>query len=597
MSSETELLLSFPSNKHKVQERLFSCFRLVCLPSKAALLILFWTVGFGILYEAVIMIAALIINSSPGIYYSIPDTSNATFSSLPYAFLAAVMMLYPLSGFMADVYCGRFKVVIASLLFLMLSTLFSTTLCAVIMLSSISGRISFTTVAVGIIGLFSTLFFIVGLVGYHANFIQFGLDQLLEAPSEYLGLFIHWTKWAYSLASVAKVMLLLYITCNKILDSVKEQTKTAFTFMIIYTVLLASLLSFSYWKRHWFYRQSRQHNPYKTVFRVLRFTYKHQYPLQRSAFTYSDNVYLSRINYAKEIFGGPFTTEQVEDTKTLLRIVLVLLALGPVHVLQVPMSSFVLPIFGLHIGHYIKHQFKCNGQFILQVGSLIPAWSAVSFPFYIWVIYFVLRKRIPAMFVRLGVGISIFLLGVFSMLVIDTVGHSLHPINDTSTSQCLFYATTHEGEVHYPALNMHWSVLITPNVLLGFGPLLVEATTMEFISAQAPNSMIGLLVGIYFAVSGCFQLLSSVVIIPLSLKQPWMKEHPSFVSCGFIYFLVICLVGLTGLVLFSVAARKYKYRERNEVTFRQRDVEEIYDRYLTQAATAAQIESYESVDD
>ena len=30
-----------------------------------------------------------------------------------------------------------------------------------------------------------------GIIGYQANFIQFGLDQLLEASIEYLGLFVH----------------------------------------------------------------------------------------------------------------------------------------------------------------------------------------------------------------------------------------------------------------------------------------------------------------------------------------------------------------------------------------------------------------------
>ena len=62
-----------------------------------------------------------------------------------------------------------------------------------------------------------------------------------------------------------------------------------------------------------------------------------------------------------------------------------------------------------------------------------------------------------------------------------------------------------------------------------------------------------------------------------------MVEHPSAISCEFIYLLFTCVVGLIGLILFSIAAKKYKYRERDEVTFRQIDVEEIYDRYISQA--------------
>ena len=139
---------------------------------------------------------------------------------------------------------------------------------------------------------------------------------------------------------------------------------------------------------------------------------------------------------------------------------------------------------------------------------------------------------------------------------------------------------------------MRWSVLIPPNVLVGIGPLLVDTTVLEFISAQSPHSMKGLLVGVFFAIKGLLQFLGSIIIIPLSLKQIW---GASIISCGFISFFFICVVGLIGFVLFLVAAKKYKYRERDDVTFCQRDVEEVYDRYITQAAAASL--SYESVDD
>ena len=42
---------------------------------------------------------------------------------------------------------------------------------------------------------------IVGVRGYGANFIQFGLDQLLEAPSQHQAIFVRWAKWCYDLLS------------------------------------------------------------------------------------------------------------------------------------------------------------------------------------------------------------------------------------------------------------------------------------------------------------------------------------------------------------------------------------------------------------
>ena len=143
----------------------------------------------------------------------------------------------------------------------------------------------------------------------------------------------------------------------------------------------------------------------------------------------------------------------------------------------------------------------------------------------------------------------------------------------------------------YPALNLHWAVLIVPSLLLQIGPLLTVATVLEFISAQSPQSMKGLLVGVFFAIRGLFQFLNSIIIIPLSLKHPWasgeMLENPPVTNCGFVYLLFTCVAGLIGLILFLAAAKKYKYRERNEGLFCQQDVEEIYDRYIAQAAADA----------
>jgi peptide/histidine transporter 3/4 len=462
--------------------------------------------------------------------------------------------------------------------------------------------------------------FMIGLVGYQANFIQLGLDQLLEASSEYLGLFVHWAEWINNAVAVVTIMVLsLVFTCNVFDQShgIKLHFEAIFIFLftgfgILCFFLMVTSLILSFYKSHWFYSEPGQRNPYRTVFKILNYVRTHKYPLQRSAFTYGDNIIPSRFDFAKERFGGPFTTEQVEDVKTLFRILSILLVLGPIHLLQIPASLIVFPLFGIHTGHdkdsYVHPEHdQCNWD-LLFLRSNIMVWliSTLLFPLYIWLIFSRLRKRMPRILIRLSIGILILFLGVVSMVVIDAVGHSMHlttaSLNTTAIhDRCMLHARSYRGYLHYPTLNMHWSVLIPPNILLGLGPPLVEATTLEFISAQSPQSMKGFLVGIYFAIKGLFQFLGSVTIIPVSLNHPLgidsFDKLPSFVSCGFIYLSFTCAVGLIGVVLFFVAARKYKYRVRDEVTFRQRDVEEVYDRYLTQVATAAQSTGYDSSDD
>ena len=113
------------------------------------------------------------------------------------------------------------------------------------------------------------------------------------------------------------------------------------------------------------------------------------------------------------------------------------------------------------------------------------------------------------------------------------------------------------------------------------------STTYELISAQSPQSMKGLLIGVFFAIRGLFHFLNSIVILGFSFKNPWasgdMSIHPPVTNCGFVYLLFTCIMGLVGLILFSIAVKKYKYRERDEGMFKQQQVEEIYERYITQA--------------
>ena len=227
-------------------------------------------------------------------------------------------------------------------------------------------------ITVFILAVVSSLIFVIGLVGYQANIIQFGLDQLLEARSQYLGLFIHHATWTFQLGTLPVAPIVYLGFCSHIKGT---SIKVYLTIPLILTVCLIILLSVSYWKHHWFYASNEQNNPYKTVYKIMNFVRKHKYPLRRSAFTYCDNYIPSRLDFAKERFGGPFTKEQVEDVKTFLRILLVLFALGPVFVLEVPASHFVFPLFSLHTLHYHKHLDFCRSEniweTILSTGTII----------------------------------------------------------------------------------------------------------------------------------------------------------------------------------------------------------------------------------
>ena len=104
-------VINEPSFSPQRQQESSCACKHLCLPSKAAILMIFWTAVVGVVHNLVLILAFVLVDTrplSPGISISANDY-------LLYAILAFVSMLYPLSGFIADVCCGRFKAVLTGL--------------------------------------------------------------------------------------------------------------------------------------------------------------------------------------------------------------------------------------------------------------------------------------------------------------------------------------------------------------------------------------------------------------------------------------------------------------------------------------------------
>ena len=255
-----------------------------------------------------------------------------------------------------------------------------------------------------------------------------------------------------------------------------------------------------------------------------------------------------------------------------------LLAIGPIFILDVPSSNITLFMLGLHLEtQQFSHEWA---RFVVDHGVLRNIISTLSFPIYIWITFSVLRNRTPRIFCRLGFGIVLYFIAILYALIIDVVGHTQHL---GSNSECIFNFTFNDtsDKILIPHIGMHWAVYIPVNLLCGVGPTLVTVTLFEFISAQSPHSMKGLLVGTYFAISGVYQFFSSVLLMPFSSYGVWAGGHyPPRTGCLFGYFVCTLLIALIGLILFFIAARWYVYRERDDRPYDQRFVIDFYDKYL-----------------
>ena len=403
----------------------------------------------------------------------------------------------------------------------------------------------------------------------------------MEAPSEYLSLFVHWFTWADYVGSAVIVPLAASLLCC---NQVTKVVACCAPFVCFISMIV--LLLFICRKRQWFRSDPGHHNPYKTVLKVLNFARKHKYPLQRSAFTYCDDERPSRLDFGKERFGGPFTTAQVEDVKTLMRILLILVCLGPVYVLEVPNSVFGFPLISVHIAH--KSQKYCDASWIIiESGCLRYIISAVVFPIYIMVLFSTKREK-PKILTRLVIGILLYLSGVLCLLVTDVVGHTQMEANVNNISNpCVFNIKFNITDgIRIPLLGLPVASLIPTNIFLGIGPLIVYTSSLEFISAQSPHNMKGLLVGLNLTIRSFFQLISSFALLPFSLKSIWesqhMREHPPVTNCGFGYLLFTCVVSVIGLILLSLVAKRYKNRERDDRPYNYQHAEDAIIKQIEQ---------------
>ena len=190
----------------------------ICLPSKSAILIILWSMLVGTVNTFIMgIVAGSLVNGS----YIHVDIDIGLIGSIPPALLAVIMTLYPISGFIADVCCGRFKTVIVSVYLILFSLVSFCCIALITIIEQVGIHFTFhkivyeegALVCVIIFFVVFSVLFIVGLAGYQANFIQLGLDQLLEAPSEYLGLFTHWATWALNISSTLFITIMSLYWC------------------------------------------------------------------------------------------------------------------------------------------------------------------------------------------------------------------------------------------------------------------------------------------------------------------------------------------------------------------------------------------------
>ena len=491
--------------------------------SKGAVLILAWQFFVG---SSLTMID---LNMKPSIQ------GDQTFLVSNTIGIAAFIISAIISGWLAGTKIGRAKVVQAGIILSWIGALLFTVDDILTQL-----QVAKSTVLFQLNYFISVITTGIGGALFVPNIIQFGLEQMPDASSDALTAFISWfTIVCYLGLGASETLRSLFICLN-----VAHDTHRTFTSLVRVTLLSIAMCS-KFLFRHWLIDHRQNHNPLKTVYRVLRFAKQHKYPVNRSAFTYCEDEIPSRIDLGKSKYGGPFTTEEVEDVKTFFRIIAIFVVLTFSVITVTPAAFVEFPPFDV----------ECYVQFIYRSNGLLIVAIFVTFEY---AIYPFIKRRYRLNMLK-TIGFFLLLSFCFSVSLLTSTLLQKFGLLDLNT-----FVRTHPWIIALPK----WLIYISSFIFM--------RTLMQFIYSQAPEHMKSFFV--FWA--WCFLSLIGVPEIGFTNKVNVINLCSKNKNCGVYIASAVAPLNLLVFVVYCCVARWYKRRERDEPCNERARIEEIYGRHV-----------------
>ena len=499
----------------------------------------------------IVLLHCLLVTSIGHIFYNLDGIQYPT--SYQYMWLIPGTVGASLAGWIADAFVGRYRMIKGSTWLIWLLITISTLEAVVAQFVNADHKLFIVNkllpVTISAIGF--------GLGGFHANIVQFGLDQLQDASTTEITTFIVW--YGGTIFSSGTVVNLLAL-----LNKYKILSLLFLFFMCLFSTM-AVLLLMCY--NHLLIKEPPSKNPFKLIYNVVRFAIKNKHPRCRSAFTFHEDDLPSRIDFGKSKYGGPFTTEQVEDVKTFFRMFPLIIIFGMLSGSVVATTFLYDSLIKLRlydtnhieVGHSDHTVATKVAVFILfGVTLLLVLNELIINPVLCRCPVRVLKMRSLS---KVMFGILLHLTGLTILLVLDVMSRHAYLNNNgyNSTLQCDFYET--RGNLR-GTVGKHW--FYYPAFLETMSMLFYFIGIVEFLSSQSPYAMRGIIFGIL-----CFILpLFSVPVVALTILL--LNKHFSIwstktISCGFWCILVTIILCLIVSFLFMYLMKWYKLRKREDV--------------------------------
>ena len=392
----------------------------------------------------------------------------------------------------------------------------------------------------------------IGLGGFLSTLMQFGMDQLYDASAEEISAFITWYVWSCAAPLFTINLTFTYLPFD-------NQRFILFGNLILCTNLTLVLVML-FCCTNCFIKEPILQNPFILIYRVTKYALKNKHPQNRSAFTYCEDEAIGRIDYGKTKYGGPFTTEQVEDVKTFYRVLPMIVPSG------ILIGELVS---GLLLGHNLKHQFVVPQSSELKratnvsVSLVIPYSISVLIVLYEVFIYPIFHRCClwVTSLHRFIVGAILLITTILSLMIFELLSRQnyLKRNGYNASVSCVFY------QEQYLATKFNYNWIAIPDTLLAMSMLLMVIGGLEFVAAQVPYSMKGVSLGVGYC-SAIFPTVINFIIVPFGpFKEKLSIWGTKLISCGFWYALLHIVLCVFGCIVSTAIMKWYKRRKREDV--------------------------------
>ena len=325
---------------------------------------------------------------------------------------------------------------------------------------------------------------------------------------------------------------------------------SSYVSVLVIAVFLSLILCSNFLFSKWLNKEQMINNPLSQIAKIVYFAVKQKHTTRMSM--YHRGV-LSRFNIAKRVYNGPFTDEQVEDVKTFFRMMAVALTF------TISCSGIPTVItFMEKLAEHLQNSSNDNCYASVTFYYVSFTFPVVVVPIYKLLMEPLFCRCLPTVRITSKFYLSVLLLlcGVLSLLGIESASYYYQVGSNVTTHKCIFLEQEYQSDV-----NVYWVLL--PSALIGLSMYILIFSGIQFICAQAPLNMKGLIIGLSFAVYGLMSVIQSVLSIPfVSSPQYLTSWQKAPLTCGMWFLILEGVIVLAGFLVVVVIVKTYKRRKR-----------------------------------